>query len=71
MSKVDDNGKDFWDRLKPLMGAPFIAVVLVYINSTVVNLSVIQMVVLAVIISVSLHEIIPSVVKTIRGKNSA
>ncbi|ELY70868.1 hypothetical protein C489_00881 [Natrinema versiforme JCM 10478] len=51
----------FVDRLRSLLGAPIIALVLVYVDSSLVDLSLFHMATIALVLSVGIHEIAPRV----------
>lgn len=61
----------FVDRLRSLLSAPIIALVLVYVDSSLVDLSLLYMAVIALVLSVAIHEIAPRVGQIFRDRNDA
>ncbi len=55
--------------MKSLLGAPIIALIIVYIDNTIMELSIYWMVVSAAVISILLHEILPKGIRSIREQN--
>ncbi|MFB1066774.1 hypothetical protein [Natrinema sp. H-ect4] len=65
---MSSEGESNSDRIVFLLVMPIIALILVHVDSTLMDLSLLQMAVLALSISIALHEVLLPGIRKIREK---